>query len=486
MDRPNILYIMADDHTSQAWGCYGSRLTPYISTPNIDRLAAEGARLANCFCTNSICTPSRATILTGQYSHRNGVRTLADGLDPAADNVAKQLQAGGYATAIFGKWHLKNQPAGFDHYNVLHGQGRYHNPLLWRSDQPWESEGVEHEGHSTDVITDLTLDWLQGRAEAEAPFFCMCHFKATHGPFWSHDRYRDLYAEVEFPEPEDLLWDQSPRGKVFAGWPLEIHAERCRRQPDRNPPPPLETEGLDEAQARKATYQKMLHDYMRTVAGIDDNIGRLLAYLDESGLAENTVVVYTSDQGYFLGEHNLFDKRFMLEESLRMPFVVRYPAEIAAGSVLEDIVTNVDFPELFLDYAGLPVPPGMQGRSFRDNLRGRTPADWPEAMYYHYWTPHQPERPSHYGLRTRTRKLIRYYGLERDEGRPAEACWELYDLEADPGELENRIADPAYAAELPPLREALETVRRGCGDTEDFLTFYPPLAEVAKERDRRA
>lgn len=237
--KPNILFIMADDHTSQAIGCYGLRLSEYAHTKNIDRIAAEGALLKNCFCTNSICVPSRASILTGQYSHINGVRELSDKLDPEADNVAKHLQRSGYETAIIGKWHLKMQPAGFDYYNVLRGQGRYNNPILYELGRDFKSGGREHKGHSTDVITDLSLDWLRNRNAPEKPFCLMCHFKAVHEPFYSHDRYRDLYAGQEFPEPEDLFWPESPQGKRFDGWPLEILAERYLKNPGRYAPPRL-------------------------------------------------------------------------------------------------------------------------------------------------------------------------------------------------------------------------------------------------------
>ena len=474
MKRPHILYIMADDHTSQAWGCYGSRLAPYIDTPAIDRIAAEGAKLENCFCTNSICVPSRATILTGQYSHVNGARTLSDGLDPESDHVARRLRAAGYETAMVGKWHLKTEPAGFDYFCVLHGQGDYHDPIFRRNGQDWNGEGTVHRGHSTDIITDLTLEWLEALRRKDKPFFCMCHFKATHEPFFSHERYRHLYDRVEFPEPEDLLWPESPRNKVFEGWPLEkTFMRRCLDHPLDYAPPVLAVEGLSPDAARRTTYQKLVHDYMRTVAGIDGNIARLLDYLDEAGLAKDTVVIYTSDQGYFLGEHNLFDKRFMLEESLRMPFIIRYPREIEAGVVNDDIITNVDFPELFLDYAGAEIPAFMQGRSFRSNLRGTTPADWPTSMYYHYWTPYQIERPSHYGIRTRGQKLIYYYGLVRDAGRAPEDCWEFYDLLNDPRELTNRYSDPGCQARIAALRDQLEEQRRQCGDTADPMTVYP-------------
>ncbi len=465
--RPNILFIMADDHTSQAIGCYGLRLSAYAPTKNIDRIAAEGALLRNCFCTNSICAPSRASILTGQYSHVNGVKTLAGKLAPETDNVAKCLQTAGYQTAIVGKWHLKDQPAGFDYYNVLRSQGRYHDPILYETGADWQQGGKVHPGHSTDVIADQALNWLRTGRDTERPFCLMCHFKAVHEPFYSHDRYRDLYADRDLPEPEDLLWPESPRGKRFAGWPLEILTQRFLKNAERYAPPALDVTGLDDEGIRKATYQKFIKDYLRAVAGIDDNVGRLLAWLDETGQAQDTVVIYTADQGYFLGEHNLFDKRFMLEESLRMPFIIRYPREIAAGTHLDDIVLNVDFAELFLDYAGAALPATMQGHSFRANLSGHTPDDWRDAMYYHYWT-HQKERPSHYGIRTQRYKLIYYYGLVRD-GRTPEQCWELYDLQTDPGERVNQVDNPEYGAIIASLKRHLGRLRVEYKDTADPL-----------------
>ncbi|MBD3176094.1 MAG: sulfatase-like hydrolase/transferase [Armatimonadia bacterium] len=463
--RPNILFIMSDDHTSQAWGCYGSRLAPYAPTRHIDRLAAEGAALENCFCTNAICVPSRATIMTGQYSHMNGAKTLGGSLSPDTDNVAKRLQAAGYRTALIGKWHLKEPPAGFDHYEVLHGQGRYHDPILWSGSDDWDGPGTAHEGHSTDVITSRALRWLD-RAAPE-PFALMCHYKAVHEPFYGPERYRHLLKDVDLPEPADLLWPESPRDKVFDGWPLEILMERFLRNPHRYSPPPLDVAGLDEHGKRRATYQKFIHDYLRCVAGIDDNVGRLLRWLDRSGLSEDTLVIYTSDQGYFLGEHNLFDKRFMLEESLRMPFVARYRLEIPPGLRVDDLVTNVDFAETLLDFAGAEIPGDMQGRSFRPCLRGESPADWRDAVYYHYWT-HQPTRPSHYGVRTRRYKLIYYYGLVREGRRPGD-CWELYDLDRDPHERANVIDHPRYRARVLELKAELRRLREQYGDTADPL-----------------
>ncbi len=465
--KPNILFIMADDHTSQAIGCYGLRLSEYAPTKHIDRIAAEGALLKNCFCTNSICVPSRATILTGQYSHINGAKTLRGRLDPDADNVAKHLQAAGYETAIIGKWHLKTTPSGFDYYNVLRGQGRYKNPVLYELGRDWKKGGREYKGHSTDVITDLTLNWLKNRGASDKPFYLMCHFKAVHEPFFSHDRFRNLYDDQELPEPEDLFWSQSPKDKRFEGWPLEILTSRYQKNPGRYSPPRLDTKNKDPKSMRKATYQKFIKDYLSTVAGIDDNVGRLLSYLDETGQSQDTVVIYTSDQGYFLGEHNLFDKRFMLEESLRMPFLIRYPREIRPRTTVSDIVLNVDFAELFLDYAGATLPDTMQGRSFRQNLMRNTPRDWRNAMYYHYWS-HQPERPSHYGIRTKSYKLIYYYGLLRMKRTPEE-CWELYNLSTDPQERFNQYNNPEHKDTIATLKRRLKELREQFRDTEEPL-----------------
>ena len=433
--RPNILFIMADDHSSSAISAYSSGLAEFAPSENIDRIAAEGAILNNCFCTNSICVPSRVSILTGQYSHINGARTLNGKLDPEIDNVAKQLQRAGYETAIVGKWHLKETPAGFTYYNVLRGQGRYRDPILFESGRDWLKGGRVHRGHSTDVITDEALAWLKSGRDGDKPFCLMVHYKAVHEPFYSDDRFRSLYEGQELPEPDDLHWEKSPRGSVFDGWPLEILGKRYLANKDRYPPPELVSGDMPAADFRSKVYQKFIKDYLRGVAGLDHNVGRLIRYIDSNGLREKTALVYTSDQGYFLGEHNLFDKRFMLEESLRMPFVIRYPAEIKAGTRIDDIILNIDFAPLFLDYAGTEISEKVQGRSFRKNLIAGSETDWRDCMYYHYWT-NSSLRPAHYGIRTLRYKLIYYYGII-EFGKEPEKCWELYDLLTDPHERTN-------------------------------------------------
>ena len=477
--RPNILFIMSDDHTAQAWGVYGSVLDSLVKTPNIRRLAEEGNLLQNTFCTNSICVPSRAAILTGQYSHRNGVYTLSDPLNPADETVAKILQRNDYQTAIIGKWHLKTKPKGFDYYNVLPGQGRYHNPIL-RDSANWGKGGEAYEGFSADVIGDHSLQWLQNR-DQEKPFFLMCHFKATHEPFDFPARYQDLYADVQIPEPENLLdFGQESSGRTFSGQVLEILEKRYLTNADFYPNPSLEVDGLDPEQRRQRVYQKFVKDFMRSGAAIDDNIGKLLKYLDETGLADNTVVIYTADQGYFLGEHGMMDKRMMYEEPLRMPFVIRYPPEIPAGSKTDDIILNTDFASLFLDFAGLDTPDLMQGRSFRQNLMGQTPSDWRNQMYYRYWL-HQRQRPAHFGIRDERYKLIFFYGhpLDMTGTHPerTEPAWEFYDLEKDPRENHNAYDDPEYKEVIAQLKGQLLNLKKEFGDTDEK---YPELKEITE------
>lgn len=328
--RPNILFIMADDHTSQAWSCYGGRLAAYAKTPNIDRLASEGALLKNCFCVNSICVPSRASILTGQYSHRNGVKTLRDALPSKADNVAKRLQQTGYQTALIGKWHLKEAPSGFNYWNIIKGQGRYREPVMY--EMKMNSGKAQKGAYSTDVFTNKALAWLY-RRDASKPFCLMLHFKATHAPWQFPPRYNSLYKNVKIPEPSSLMGTTGPANSRVPGWPLEILTERMTSA-ENHGNGRLVLSSEDPAIVRQETYQKFIKDFLRCGAAIDENVGRILDYLDRHQLTKNTILIYTSDQGCFLGEHNYFDKRFMLEESLRMPFVIRYPKEIDRKSVV--------------------------------------------------------------------------------------------------------------------------------------------------------
>ncbi len=465
-DRPNILFIMSDDHAVNTIGCYNLRLSEVAHTPHIDKLAREGVILENVFCTNSICVPSRATILTGQYSHVNGAKTLADSLSPNPNHLPIILQQAGYETAVVGKWHLKSRPAGFDYFEVLRGQGEYNNPTLYVMEN-YEKDGRSYEGHTSEVIVDLSLKWLENRKQKDKPFMLMTHFKSVHEPFYASREYLSMFAGDTFPEPVDLYWKESPQGKTFEGWPLEILRDRYLNNPQRYPPPLLQLDQeWDTLEMRKATYQKFIRNYLQGVASIDAGVGKIIEYLRTTGQLDNTLVIYTSDQGYFLGEHNLFDKRFMYEESLRMPFIVRYPREIPAGSKVNDIVTNVDFAPFLLDYADLEPPGPMQGRSFRKNLWGHTPSDWPQSMYYRYWTDDQPVRPAHLGIRTKRYKLIYFYGLLA-QGVRDENCWELYDLRNDPNEWRN-IYHSADDALIQKLKEELIKIKLESNDHSDI------------------
>ncbi|MBA2277527.1 MAG: sulfatase [Chloroflexia bacterium] len=450
---------MSDDHAAHAMSCYGSRIN---QTPQIDRIAAGGARLDNCFCANAICAPSRATILTGLHSHLNGVLTLADDIDNRQENVAKLLRHGGYQTAIFGKWHLGHggihDPSGFDSWCVLPGQGDYHDPDFYDM-----GELVSLSGYVTDIITDRSLAWLRGR-DRERPFMLMVHHKAPHRPWIPDDKHAAMYEDEDIPQPP--TFDDDYRNRAAAAANAKMRIDRDMTHVDLKADPPA---GLSAAERKNWNYQRYIKDYLRCVASVDDNIGRLLDYLDEEGLTDDTVVIYTSDQGFFLGDHGWYDKRFMYEESLRMPFVVRYPREIAAGSVVEAMATNVDFAPTFLDYAAIPVPSQMQGRSFRSVTRGDVPGDWQTSIYYRYWmhlTHHGVA--AHYGVRTHRHKLIYYYGEALgttgsiDEPRNPE--WELFDLDADPMELHSVYDDPAYQQVVAELKTELTRLREQVGD----------------------
>lgn len=491
--KPNILFILSDDHTSQAWGIYGGLLKNHVKNNHIKELAKEGAVLDNAFCTNSICSPSRASILTGQYSHINQVYTLREPLPKGHPNIAKALSAGGYQTAIIGKWHLDEQPEGFDYFNVLPGQGRYRNPIL-KTRETWTdgadgSEGKIYKGFSTDVIADLTIKHLQKRDTAK-PFFILCSFKATHEPFDYPERYNTLYEDVEIPEPASLLdFGKGKGGRTFKGQKLENLAarwEEATRDPENfwtdYPGLPYPLDGLDSVQRRKKIYQKLVKDFMRSGAAIDDNIGKLLDYLEAEGIADNTIVIYTADQGYFLGEHGFFDKRLIYEESLRMPFVIRYPKEIRGGTRIDDMILNIDFAALLTDYAGMEKPGFIQGRSFRENLKGNTPEDWRDAMYYRYWL-HHPDRPAHFGIRNERYKLAFFYGQGLGKYGSSKKNtvpqWEFYDLEKDPRELHNVIDNPQYAPVIEKMKNELKKLRDKYGDNdEDYPAMQPVLKEL--------
>jgi arylsulfatase A-like enzyme len=470
--RPNILFIMSDDHASHAIGAYGSRIN---ETPNLDRIAEGGMRFDNCFCTNSICTPSRAVILAGTHTHVNGVTTIGAWMDNRLTTYPKLLQKAGYQTALFGKWHLgvgrEHCPTGFDEWAVLPGQGAYHDPeFIFRG--PDGGERRQLEGYCTDLITDLTIEWLENGRDPDRPFCLMCHHKAPHRPWEPDEKKMALYEGVDIPEPETLYDDYENRSTAARVAKMRVGEDMNPRDVKRELPAGLEGHAL-----RKWAYQYYIKDYLRCVSSVDDGVGRLLDWLDEAGLAEETVVIYTSDQGFFLGDHGWYDKRFMYEESLRMPFLVRYPREIEPGSVATDMVLNLDFAPTFLDWAGAEVPGEFQGRSFRPVACGETPADWRTGMYYRYWQNGSIHNvAAHYGLRTERYKLIYYYaeGLGEPEADPVitlggdavlEPEWELFDLERDPREMRSVYDDPACADVVRELKAELHRQQAEVGDT---------------------
>lgn len=459
--RPNILYIMSDDHASAAISSYGSWLAKAAPTPNIDRLAKGGMRFRNACVTNSICTPSRAAILTGMYSHKNGVYTLADPIDPNRRHLAHLLQALGYQTALVGKWHLHTDPTGFDYWNILPGQGRYHNPIMRAMGD--KKKGQEHQGYSEDVIAALSLEWLKKR-DQNRPFFLCCHFKAPHRPWDPAQRFADRFQGQTIPEPATLLDDYKDRSRAAANNKLTIGEHMRERDLERPLPTDLDRNGL-----RKWAYQHYMKRYLACIAAVDDNVGKLLDFLDQEGLTEDTIVVYTSDQGFFLGEHGFYDKRFMYEPCLTTPLLVRYPGHVPAGKVNGDLVLNIDYAPSLLDYAGGQVPTEMQGRSLRPLLAGNTPKDWRTSMYYRYWM-HLADHgvPAHYGVRTNRYTLIYYYGqplgMKGALNKPTEPEWELFDRQRDPEQMRNVHADPAYAQVVRELTAELERLRKELGD----------------------
>lgn len=461
--RPNIIFIFTDDHASAAISAYGSVIN---QTPNIDRIAQEGVRFENCLVTNSICGPSRATILTGKYSHENGFYTNKDTFDGEQPTFIKMMRASGYQTAIVGKWHLKSAPTGFDYWNVLIGQGTYYNPRM--IDNGTE---VKLEGYTTDLITDLSLDWLKNQRDADKPFVMMYQHKAPHRAWEPGPDHLSMYDDVTIPEPDTLFDDYKGRGSAARLQEMTIAKDLSENDLKLN-----ERRGFTDEQRAvwnaaygpkneafrlanlqgddlvRWKYQRYIKDYLRCVASVDDNIGRVLDYLDESGLADNTIVVYSSDQGWYLGEHGWYDKRWMYEESLSTPLLVRWPGVTEPGTVNHNMVSNVDFAQTFLDAGGVDQPDDMHGESLVPVLKGETPDDWRKSFYYHYYEfPGWHSVRRHYGVRTETHKLIYFYNLNE---------WELYDLQADPNELNSVYDDPAYAdiraelhAELDRLRE---------------------------------
>lgn len=464
--KPNILFIMSDDHTTQAIGVYGSRLAPLNPSPNIDQLAKEGMRFDRVFCNNSICTPSRASIITGQYSQTNGVLDLTGSISPEKQYLPIEMKKAGYETAMIGKWHLKEEPAAFDYYCVLPGQGKYFNPVFRiRGGKKWPQNTIEMKGkHSSDAITDLSLKWLKEERDKSKPFFLMHHFKAPHDMFENAKRYDAYLEDVEIPEPVNL--HNQPAAGFGSKGSRPYGAGVTKAHPSWNLGRKLGIDSnLNEPEYGKAVYQKYLKRYLRCVKGVDDNVKRLVDFLKESGEYENTVIIYTGDQGFLLGEHDFMDKRWMYEESFRMPFIVHYPNVIKKGSINNWLINNTDFAPTMLELAGVKTPPYMQGRSFSSAFEGLPkPSDWRQVTYYRYWMhmAHNLRVPGHFGIRSERYKLIFFYGTAQNGGtkEATPAAWELYDLEKDPFEMNNLYENPEYAAIVKEMKTQLKSTRK--------------------------
>jgi N-acetylglucosamine-6-sulfatase len=489
--RPNIIFIFADDHATQAIGAYGSVIN---ETPHIDRLANEGVLFRNSFCGNSICAPSRATVLTGLHSASNGVLRNGNTFDGSQPTFPKRLNEAGYNTALIGKWHLAGDPTGFDHWRVLPGQGQYYNPDFRTPDGE-----VRIPGHVTELTTDLALEWLESGRDPEAPFLLMCQHKAPHRSWMPAPQDLGLFRDENIPEPPTLFDDYSGRSGPAGDQEMEI-ARHLSDHYDLKLDLPQDTASLkgpdswvegmrarlsaeqlaawDAAYAEENAafladpptgdalvrwkYQRYLKNYLRCVAGVDRSVGRILAWLDEHPkIAANTMVVYSSDQGFYLGEHGWYDKRWMYEESLAMPLVVRWPGHAQAGSEVASLVQNIDYAPTFLEIAGVTSEDPVHGQSLVPLLKGEKPADWRDAIYYRYAESRATHRvAAHVGVRTDRYKLMHFHEPEYDS-------WELYDLESDPLELNSVADDPAYADIRADLQLRLRELQAQYGETED-------------------
>jgi len=496
--HPNIIFIMSDDHACQAISAYGHGLN---ETPNIDRIAKEGAIFTKAFVTNSLCAPSRAVMLTGKFSHMNGKVDNNKPFNWDQQNFAKILQQNGYQTALIGKIHLEGSPQGFDYWNVLPDQGNYYNP-------DFIENGVKKRfpGYVTTLTTEFALNWLDKTRDKSKPFCLLYHQKAPHRNWLPEEKYLTLYDDHEFPIPETFYDDYSGRGTAAHTQEMSIvknmmwgHDLKFENDPYTGEPTNLvpDLNRMDETQRAvwraaydpknekflkdKPTgkaldnwkYQRYMRDYLACIKSVDDGVGQLLDYLDKNGLAENTIVIYTSDQGFYLGEHGWFDKRFMYEESFRTPLVMRYPKEIKSGTVIDKMIQNLDFAPTFLDYAGVQVPSEMQGMTFRNLVKGEQ-GEWRNAIYYHYYefpAVHMVKR--HYGIRTDRYKLIHFY-YDVDE-------WEMYDLEKDPHEMKSVFGDPDYAEIQSDLLRQLTDLRIKYGDSDELDQKYIDEATEPKQ-----
>jgi arylsulfatase A-like enzyme len=503
---PNIVWIFSDDHSFQTIGAYGGRLKALNPTPNIDRLAKEGILFNRAYVGNSICAPSRATLLTGKHSHIHGKFDNRGTFNHDQQQFQKILQQQGYQTAMIGKIHLSGNMQGFDHWEVLPGQGDYYQPYF-------RDKGGHYmeQGYVTDIITDKSLKWLESGRDQKKPFMLMIHQKAAHRSWLPAQRHVGMYEEITIPEPDSLFDDYATRGVAASGADMRLSGEIMTMESDLKlfttnswatyeakknktieagkPFPPLggwefgayfrmtdeerkvwdhareagNREVLAKGEAWQKSregvqwrYQRYMKDYLGCIASLDENIGRVLDYLEANGLAENTVVMYSSDQGFYMGEHGWFDKRFMYEESFRTPLVARWPGQVKPGSVNNDLVQNIDFAETFLDLAGASIPDDMQGKSLVPLLKGKTPNDWRTSLYYHYYEyPGIHSVRRHEGVAGLRYKLIRFYGTDVPDGEE----WEFYDLENDPSEMMNLYGNPEYASTIKELKKELDLLK---------------------------
>lgn len=474
--KPNIIFIFSDDHATNAISAYGGIFKELAPTPNINRIANQGALLKNALCTNAICGPSRASILTGKYSHINGYYKNYKGgvFNNQQWTYPQALQEAGYQTSIIGKWHLASEPVGFDYYkyHISRGeQGLYWNPVY--NDN---GKNIKENGYATNLTTDFALDWLKSRNQRE-PFCLLLQYKAPHRQWAPDTKYENLWEDQEMPYPS--TFNDNYKGRELTAGDTEMTMDYFSRQDMKMTPPDslskkdkrkwsqfgfkpneivVPNKNLSPQEIRRWKYQKYIKDYLATIKSVDDNIGRVLDYLKENGLEKNTIVIYASDQGFFLGEHGFFDKRFMYEESLHMPFLIRYPGKIKPGIIIDDIVSNIDFAPTLLDMAGVSIPEQVQGKSFFNNLKGKTSEDWQKSMYYHYYEyPYYHRVQPHYGIRNQRYKLIHfYYNID---------VWEFYDLQNDPSEMNNLINSKEHAMLINRLKTELYQLKKDYGNT---------------------
>ena len=508
-DRPNIVFIFTDDHAPHAIGSYDGWLKSVNPTPNIDKLAAQGMLFKNSFCTNSICGPSRAVILTGKHSHKNGFMNNGNKFDGDQQTFPKLLRKAGYETAFFGKWHLKSTPQGFDDWKVLPGQGLYYNPDFLTS-----KGRVRVEGYCTDIVTDMAIEWMTSKRNKNKPFMLMCQHKAPHRNWMPAMRHLNLYDDITIPEPATLFdkWEDNAPPARFQELEIDRHMDlhydlfvdltpdsdftSIQQKQDRSAWRNMKRFSAEQLKTWRAAYepkdkdfhrrklkgkdlvrwkyQRYAKNYLRCIKGVDENVGRLMNTLKANGLADNTIVIYSSDQGFYVGDHGWYDKRWMYEESLKMPLIVKWPGVTKPGTVNDKMVQNLDYAETFLEAAKAKIPADMQGKSLVPLLKGQSPTDWRNSIYYHYYEyPSVHMVPRHYGIRTERFKLMHFY--EFDE-------WEFYDLKTDPDELTNLYENPKYAKRIAETKLQLSQLRKDYDDTGDVSK--KPAAWRAKYRKK--